>query len=81
MACYSNQRVTICKPDMVRRVIGRTRKWCFGCRKRLIHFKVLHTEILRFTKGGELLNGWQEPFITLECRRCKRDLTDFPSGF
>lgn len=80
MGCEEHANgLTICRSPLERRVVGRTRskKWCFKCRKRSVHSKVLHVEILRYTDKGELINGYYEPFLTIECPTCKEDHTSF----
>jgi hypothetical protein len=43
-------------------------KWCFGCRKKLQHRRVL----LWFD------NPYYDPEYRFECPNCKTDSTDFP---
>lgn len=74
--------MTICRPDYERKVIGRTNKrWCFRCRARFIHYKVVLSEKVVFSKRGEHISGgWYEPILVLECRNCGGDHTEFGSG-
>lgn len=74
--------MTICTPGNLRRkVIGRTQKrWCFKCRGRFIHDKVIFTEILQYDEKGELINGYYEPFLKYECRNCKEEHLEFGSA-
>lgn len=80
MTCEIHGRLTICRSDLKREVFGRTKKrWCFKCRKHLVHDKVMFSEILKWTDKGELINGYYEPFVKYECRNCKEEHLEFGS--
>lgn len=81
MTCFVNENMAICRPDVERKIIGRTnKKWCFNCRARFIHNKVMFTEILRYDEKGELINGYYEPFLKYECRNCSGEYYEFGSA-
>lgn len=71
MPCLIQGNLVLCRPGRMRRkVIGKTRRlWCFKCRKRLVHDKVMLTEIKP---------SYYEPIFELECRGCGENQTDFP---
>jgi len=72
MPCYQVDNLTICRTTLERKKIGRTRKkWCFKCRNRFVHDKVVLTEKLEYDKAGNLINGYYEPELKYECRNCK----------
>jgi len=74
MGCKQYGNLVICSSDLERKIIGRTkRRWCFKCRKYLIHNKVLLTEILKYDEQGNLINGYYEPQVVFECRGCGED--------
>ncbi len=80
MSCLSPQYMTICRPDVKRQVIGRTKKrWCFKCRGYFVHNKALYSEVLRYDEEGELINGYYEPFLKYECRNCEEEHIEFGS--
>ena len=72
--------VTVCRPTLKRTPRGYERKarWCFKCRKRARHLKVIYTEILRYTDDGELINGYYDPLWQLECPTCHEENWLFP---
>lgn len=83
MTCFVNENMAICTSGPhERKVYGRTnKKWCFNCRARFVHDKVMYTEILRYTDEGELINGYYEPFIKYECRNCGKEEYQFPGTY
>ena len=80
MPCLIADTVVVCRPDLTRTVLGRERaaRWCFGCRTKSRHIKVRYHEELRWTKSGELINGYYEPFVKLECPTCGKEDIYFP---
>lgn len=78
MPCLSGGGLTVCRGNYKRKTIGRINKWCFGCRKRLWHKKVFHTERLVWKDKKLISGGYGEPFLAYECPRCGKDKTDFP---
>ena len=78
MPCYSNDTISICRSNYRRKIVGNVVKWCFGCRKRLVHSKVFHIEKLVWKKDQLVSGGYAEPYMTVECPGCKEDRTDFP---
>lgn len=81
MTCLVNENMAICRADVSRKVVGYFRKkmWCFNCRARFIHDKVVYSEILRYTDEGELINGYYEPYMRYECRNCHEEHYEFAS--
>ena len=65
----------ICGGRMRREIRGRITKWCFHCRKRLKHRKVV---LIDEYDPETHLGGWYESVIKYECSRCGGDYTDFP---
>ena len=65
----------ICGGRMRREIRGRITKWCFHCRKRLKHRKVV---LIDEYDPETQLGGWYESVIKYECSRCGGDYTDFP---
>ena len=65
----------ICGGRMRREIRGRITKWCFHCRKRLKHTKVM---LIDEYDPETHLGGWYESVIKYECSRCGGDYTDFP---
>ena len=61
-------------------------KWCFGCRKRLPHDRVLRgdpppddpNDDGAWAAWENTTGAWYEPIWMLECSGCKSDRTDFP---
>lgn len=65
---------------MDEKIIGHTRKrWCFKCRGRFVHNKVIYSEILRYDEKGELINGYYEPYLQYNCRNCGEEHLEFAS--
>lgn len=81
MTCIHGEGITICRPDVSRKAVGHFRKkmWCFKCRGRFIHDKVMYSEILRYDENRELINGYNEPFCQFECRNCGEEHYEFGS--
>lgn len=61
---YSTAKVIHVELDGVR--------WCFGCRKHLLHVAEL---------WAEPEPSYYEPHWTLSCSRCHKDKTQFPQGW
>ena len=82
MGCEIHGNLILCRPDLEGHVLGRTRKalWCFSCRKRAVHLRILLVEKLKYDEKGELVNGYYEPLVRLECPTCGEDNTQFPRG-
>jgi len=79
MGCFVGNGIVICSGDYKQEIIGRTNKrWCFHCPIHIIHDRVLFTEILKYDEQGNLINGYYEPFVELQCRKCKENHTRFP---
>ena len=68
MPCLTNGTLTICRTPGRTKVIGRAIKWCFKCRKRGEHKRVVFYPE----------SSWYEPTVSWECPMCKRDFTLFP---
>ena len=78
--CLQVGNVILCRQDLKCEVVGHTRarKWCFRCCKRARHLWVRLSEILQYDEAGELINGYYEPIVKLECPTCGEDNTAFP---
>ena len=71
MANTDYGKLHIHRVESQRRVVGRTkRRWCFICRRLLVHDKAVYTEVLQYDQLGDLINGYYEPYLRYECRGC-----------
>lgn len=66
--------IHICPGPTVSIREGTQERWCFGCRKRLIHTWQLLSD------PPERQPSYYEPTWICRCSRCKFDRTDFPGS-
>jgi ribosomal protein L44E len=73
MPCFISDdgKVAICKATGYYKYVNkrRIRKWCFQCRKHLLHKRKYFVDTTSWYGPGPM---------RFECEKCKRDNTNFP---